>query len=139
MKKILLLILIPFIYLSCSKEPETDNTTLELLPVSEVELPALFGVNKENIIKVKFVRPTDCYAFNQFYYEIEGTISTIAVETSVFHYNNGACPPLQSNNVATQILKFRPEQTGEYTLKFWKGKDANGGDVFLTYNILVQQ
>lgn len=138
MKKIFLLLLIPFLYLSCSKDSETDDVTLELLPVSTVELPSAFGVNKENIIKVKFVRPTDCYAFNQFYYEIEGHISTIAVESSVFHYNNGGCPALQSNNVATQNLKFRPQEIGEYTLKFWNGKDTNGNDLFLTYNVLVE-
>lgn len=138
MKKIFLVLLIPFLFLSCSKDSENDDITLELLPVSEVELPSNFGVNKENIIKVKFIRPTDCYAFNQFYYEIEGNISTIAVESSVFHYNNGGCPALQSNNVATQNLKFRPETIGEYTLKFWNGKDTNGNDLFLTYNVLVE-
>lgn len=138
MKKILLLLLIPFLYISCSKESETEDVTLELLPVSEVEMPNNFRANSENIIKVKFVRPTDCYAFNKFYYEATSTESTIAVESTVFHYNNGGCPPLQSNNVATQNLKFRPETVGEYTLKFWQGKDDNGDDLFLTYDIIVE-
>ena len=138
MKKVLILLLIPFLYLSCSKEPETEDVTLELLPVSEVELPINFNVNKDNIIKVKFIRPTECYAFNQFYYVANGSISTVAVESKVSRNNNGGCPPLQSNNVLTQNFKFRPEQTGQYTLKFWNGKDTNGSDLFLTYNILIE-
>nr|WP_294934644.1 hypothetical protein [uncultured Flavobacterium sp.] len=138
MKKIFLLLMVPFLYLSCSKDSDTEDVTLELLPVSEVELPNNFHANSENIITVKFVRPTDCYAFNQFYYESTDTESTIAVETTVFHYNNGGCMPLQSNNVATQHLKFRPENTGEYTLRFWQGKDENGDDLFLTYDIIVE-
>lgn len=139
MKNIFLLLLTPLLYLSCSKEPAAEDVTLELLPVSEVELPVNINVNKDNIVKVKFIRPSECYAFNQFYYEATGSISTVAVESKVFHSKNGGCPPLQSNNVLSQNLKFRPEQTGQYTLKFWNGKDANGNDLFLTYNILVEQ
>ena len=130
--------MVPFLYLSCSKDSDTEDVTLELMPVTEVELPNDFHANGENIIRVKFIRPTDCYAFNQFYLESTATESKIAVESMVYHYNNGGCHPLQgNNNVATQVLRFRPENTGEYTLKFWQGKDANGNDLFLTYDITV--
>ncbi|ESU29951.1 hypothetical protein FLJC2902T_04330 [Flavobacterium limnosediminis JC2902] len=138
MRKIFLLILIPFLYLSCTKEPETEDVAFELLPVNEVELPVSFNVNKENIIRIKFVRPTECHAFNKFYFEKDGSSRTIAVESTVFKYDNGGCAVLQNNNVATQNLKFNPDQTGEYTLKFWNGKDSNGVDLFLTYTILVE-
>lgn len=138
MKNVLLFILIPFLYLSCSKEPETEDVTLELLPVSAIELPVNFNINTENIIKVSFARPTECYAFNQFYSESGNSISTIAVESTVIRKKNGGCRPLQSNNIMTQNLKFRPVKTGEYTLKFWNGKDTNGDDLFLTYNIFIE-
>jgi hypothetical protein len=137
MKKLFLLILISLLYVSCSTESEAEDVTFELLPVNTIELPTSFKVNKENIIKVKFIRPTDCYAFNKFYNEQDGATRTFVVESTVFE--NGSCSALASgNNVATQILKFRPEQIGEYTLKFWQGKDMNGDDLFLTYNILVE-
>jgi len=139
MRNIFLLLLVPFLYLSCSNEPETEDVTLELLPVSEVELPVNFTINKDNIIKVHFIRPSECYAFNQFYYEMNGSVSTFAVESKVSHSKNGGCPPLQSNNILSQNLKFRPEQTGQYTLKFWNGKDTNGNDLFLIYTILIEQ
>lgn len=138
MRKIFLLMLLPFLSLSCSKESETEDVTLELLPVSQVELPNNFSTDKENIIKVKFVRPTECYAFNKFYYESSGSLSTIAIESKVVRGNNGGCPPLQSNGVTTQNFKFSPEDSGEYTLKFWQGKGEDGTDLFLTYDIIVE-
>lgn len=139
MRKIFLLLLIPFLYLSCSTEPETDDVAYELLPISEVNLPAHFNVNKDNIIKIEFVRPTECHAFNKFYSEKNGSTNTIAVESTVFKYSNGNCAALQNGNVATQNLKFNPTETGEYTLKFWRGKDSNNeSDLFLTYTIMVE-
>lgn len=124
--------------LSCSQESDEDNIAFELLPVSEVMLPTIFTAGMENNIQVKFLRPTGCHAFNRFYFEIEGSSATIAVESTIFKTRNSNCPDLQNNNVATQVLKFNPDHTGEYILKFWKGKDNNGVDVFLTYTIVVQ-
>lgn len=138
MRNVFLLILVPLLYLSCSKEPETEAVTYELLPVSEVELPSNFKINKESTIKIKFVQPTECYSFNKIYLEKEGSVSTIAVESTVYKHSNGDCAPVQKENMATQNLKFSPNQTGECTLKFWKGKDSNGADLFLTYTIFVE-
>lgn len=140
MKKIFLLLLASILYLSCTKTENTEDITLDLLPVTEVELPSNFYVSDENIITVKFVRPTNCYTFNKFYYQKAASTRTIAVESAVLHYRNGSgCQTLPSNaNVATQLFKFNPDKTGEYTLKFWNGKDTNGTDLFLTYTILVE-
>lgn len=138
MKKIFLLILIPFLCLSCNSETDTDDKEYELLPVSEVQLPQNFNVDKENDIRIKFVRPTECHDFNKFYFEDDNSTKIIAVESTVFKNKNENCATLQNNNVATQILKFNPDHTGEYTLKFWNGKDTNGADLFLTYTISVE-
>lgn len=136
MRKIFLLMLIPLLSLSCSKEEGTEDVTLELLPVSQVELPNSFSTDKENIIKVKYIRPTECYTFNKFYFESTGTSSTIAIETKVARGNS--CLPIQANGSVTQNFKFNPEIPGEYTLKFWQGKDENNTDLFLTYDIIVE-
>lgn len=138
MKKIILLLILSFLYLSCTTEPSTEDVTFELTAISEVELPSTFKANQDNLIRVKFIRPTDCYAFNKIYNEPNGSTRTIAVESLVFH-GNGKCKTLQGNSgIATQVMKFYPEQIGEYTLKFWNGKDTSGNDVFLTYNIFVE-
>lgn len=138
MRNIFLLLLIPFLYLSCSKESETETVTYELLPVSEVNLPTIFRINKESNIKIKFLQPTECHSFNKIYFEKDGSIRTIAVESIVSKDSEGGCTSLQNGNMTTQTLKFNPDQTGEYTLKFWKGKNSNGVDLFLTYTIFVE-
>ncbi|ESU24224.1 hypothetical protein FEDK69T_06630 [Flavobacterium enshiense DK69] len=138
MRNVFLLILIPFLYLSCSKESETETTVYELLPVSEVELPTNFKINKEYTIKIKFVQPTECHTFNKIYFEKEGSIRTIAVESTVYKHSDSDCASVQNGNMTTQDLKFNLDKPGEYTLKFWKGKNSNGVDLFLTYNILVE-
>lgn len=138
MKKIFLLMLIPFLYLSCSTETDTDDVAYELLPVSEVQMPQNFNVNKENNIKIKFVRPTECHEFNKFYLEDDNSTKIIAIESTVLKNKNEDCATLQNENVAMQILKFNPDRAGAYTLKFWKGKDTNGVDLFLTYTISVE-
>lgn len=136
MKKIFLIFtLIAFALSSCSTDSEQEDTVYELLPVQEVVLPSSFKINQDNIIQVTFFRPTTCHAFNSFYYEKQGMTRIVAVESLVF-LNNG-CEPL-TESVSTQNLKFRPEETGEYTFKFWQGKDELGTDIFLTYQVVVE-
>lgn len=139
MKKFLLLLIVPLFHLSCSNDSESEDVTLELLPVSEVEIPGNINAGKDNMIKVRYVRPTDCYSFNKFYFEMSNTTRTIAVETKVAKNNgNSTCRPITNNSLSTEVLKFHPETTGNYKLKFWKGKDTNGNDMFLTYDVTAQ-
>ncbi|WP_051269822.1 hypothetical protein [Flavobacterium suncheonense] len=137
MKKLFFIVtFIAFALSSCSSDDGQEDVTYELLPIQEVTLPSTFKTNQDNIIEVRFLRPTTCHGFNSFYYEKEGMTRTVAVEAIVF--NGNECEPL-TESIATQNLKFRPEATGEYTFKFWQGKDEQGTDIFLTFQILVEQ
>lgn len=136
MKKIFLILTIIVLSLSsCSVDDGQEDVIYELLPIQEVVLPSSFKINQDNIIEVKFSRPTTCHGFNSFYYEKEGSNRIVAVEGIVF--NNNGCEPLVES-IAKQSLKFRPETVGDYTFKFWQGKDAQGADIFLTYQIVVE-
>lgn len=134
MKRFLFLLTFALL-LSCQPE-ETESTTYELLPITEVTVPATFRVNQASNIQVKFSRPTGCHAFNKFYAETGNHNSKVAVESIVFD-SGKECPPLNGNGVATNNFKFTPTEVGPYTLEFWNGKNANGEDVFLTYEIDV--
>lgn len=137
MKKIFLIFTIVTLALSsCSTDDGQKDVIYELLPIQEVVLPSSFKTNQDNLIEVSFLRPTTCHGFNSFYYEKEGMTRIVAVEGIFFDNNN--CEPL-SESIATQNLKFRPETVGEYTFKFWQGKDEQGTDIFLTYQIVVEQ
>ncbi|WP_313806095.1 hypothetical protein [Flavobacterium sp.] len=131
-----ILIGLVFTLSSCSLDDGKEDVSYELLPVNQVVMPESFKANKENPIEIKFIRPTSCHAFNSFYYDKTGNIRTVAIESII--YTNNGCEPLTVDNIAVQTLNFKPETAGEYTFKFWQGKDDNGEDIFLTYDIIVQ-
>ena len=109
-------------------ENNNRNVYFELLPVDSVIMPAEFHVNTENLIVIKFLRPTSCHAFDSFYYVKDGFTRTVAVQSYVVE-ENGGCTTL-TNQIAEQTLRFQPTETGTYTFKFWKGKDSNGANIF---------
>lgn len=128
MKKLIALFTLFFIVSSCNIESDSNKLYYELLPIESVEMPTEFHVNEENPITIKFLRPTSCHGFDSFYYEKEGKTRTVAIQSFVLEQNTG-CETL-TNSVLEQTLRFLPTETGTYTFKFWKGKDANGNNIF---------
>lgn len=135
MKKIATLIGIFLLMISCSTESNETKIHFELLPIETVEIPSEFQVNTENDIVINFLRPTDCHGFDGFYYEKDGFTRTVAIQSFVVERND--CVAL-TNEVLKQTLKFRPTQVGTYLFKFWKGKDANGDNIFEEISVDVQ-
>jgi hypothetical protein len=135
MKKILALIGIFLLVISCSPESNETKIHFELLPVESVEMPTEFHVNTENNIIINFLRPTDCHAFDGFYYDIDNFTRTVAIQSYVLEKND--CSPL-TNVILEQTLKFKPTAVGTYIFKFWKGKDVNGENIFEEISVDVQ-
>lgn len=135
MKKILALIGIFLLVISCSPESDEPNVHFELLPIESVVMPTEFNVNTENQIVIKFFRPTTCHGFNGFYYTKEDNTRTVAVESFVLEKND--CAPL-TNQELEQTLRFKPTETGTFLFKFWKGKDVNGDNIFEEISVDVQ-
>lgn len=134
MKKILLLLSVLFFFNSCNIDDNGDDFQYVLLPVESVEIPTEFELGETYIIVVKYYRPSTCHAFDGFYYEKNLNIRTIAVQNIVFNQNN--CEPL-TNELVEQNLEFHVTNNGSYIFKFWQGKDSNGQDIFLEYEIPV--
>lgn len=135
MKKIIALLGIFLLVISCSTDNNDPNVHFELLPIESVVLPANFSVNNVNEIEVNFLRPTNCHGFDGFLYEKNDLTRTIAVQSYVLEKDN--CAPL-TNQIITQKLNFKPLETGTYLLKFWKGRDANGDNIFEEISVDVQ-
>ncbi|WP_329806784.1 hypothetical protein [Flavobacterium facile] len=134
MKKIVALIGIFLLSISCSVDDNSPKLHYELLKIDSVELPTDFIINEENDIQINFIRPSNCYGFDGFYYEKNEFTRTVAVQGIVFDRDN--CTPL-SNPISSQTLHFTPTVSGTYTFKFWKGKDANNVDIFEEISIVV--
>jgi hypothetical protein len=135
MKKLIALICIIVLSISCTQEPDGPRVHFELLKVESVVLPTTFTVNTVNEIEVTYSRPSSCHGFEGFYYTRDGFNRTIAVLNYVIEEQG--CLPLL-NQLQTKILRFKPATTGTYLLKFWKGKDANGVNLYEEFSVVVQ-
>lgn len=135
MKKIVALIGVFLMLISCSTETDEPKVHYEVLPIDSVVMPTDFYVNVENEIIINFLRPTSCHGFDGFLYEKDGFTRTVAVQAFVVEQEN--CTVL-TNAMSEQTLKFKPTEIGTYLFKFWKGKDTNGNDIFEEISIDVQ-
>ena len=135
MKKLIALICIFVLSISCTQEPDGPRVRLELVPVETVVLPTTFTANTVNEIEVTYSRPSSCHGFEGFYYTKDADTRTIAVLNYVIEEQG--CLPLL-NQLETQVLRFKPATAGTYLLKFWKGKDANGVNLYEEFSVVVQ-
>ena len=135
MKKLIALICIFVFSISCTQESDGPRVHLEFVPVESVVLPTTFAVNTVNELEVTYLRPSSCHGFEGFYYTKDDFNRTIAVLNYVIEEQG--CLPLL-NQLQTEILRFKPATSGTYLLKFWKGKDANGVNLYEEFSVVVQ-
>jgi hypothetical protein len=135
MKKLIAFICVFVLSFSCTQEPDGPRVRLELVPVETVVLPTTFTANTVNEIEVTYSRPSSCHGFEGFYYTKDDLNRTIAVLNYVIEEQG--CLPLL-NQLQTKILRFKPATAGTYLLKFWKGKDANGVNLYEEFSVVVQ-
>lgn len=135
MKKIILLLFSVLLLNSCSLDGETF--AYEVLPVDSFEVPDSFVLGETYEIKVFYKRPTTCYEFNGFYYHKDLNIRTIAVQTLV--RTSGTCNEITDNMPPEEVsFNFHVTSNGSYIFKFYKGKDAEGIDIFEEVEIPVE-
>jgi hypothetical protein len=133
MKKILSLLALFFLFNSCSTDYGNDYL-FELLPVQSVEIPSEFTLGETYPIKVYYIKPTTCHSFSSLYYVKDLNIRTIAIENAVLQGGNCEDTP---NDLVEYTFDFLVTSNGSYIFKFWQGKDANGENIFLEYEVPV--
>ncbi len=134
MKRLLFLIPLFFILNSCDLGDDEQKFHLELLKIEEVVIPDTFTIGETYPIIVKYLRPTTCHGSNGIYYQKDLNIRTIAVQNIVVENDN--CLPL-TNELKEETFNFYVTNNGSYIFKFWQGKDNNGVDLYLEYEIPV--
>ena len=137
MKKLIICLIMAAVTFSCSlnNDESTVVDTQELLPIEDVEIPDAFELGQTYEIAVTYLRPTTCHAFNDIYYLKQGNKRTVAIVSTVFN-SNGNCEVL-TNNVLGATFDFEATELGSYVFKFWKGKDSEGQDTYLTVEVPV--
>ena len=137
MKKIVFLILLVGLALfnSCAVDDSVAEFQIEFVPIETVEIPAEFDFGETYTITVTYKRPTTCHSFSSFNYVPEqGNVRNVAVVNFVTFGND--CETLE-DDVQSESFSFSVLDTNTYTFKFWQGKDDNGQDMYLIFEVPV--
>lgn len=132
MKKIISALVLCMVLASCSPEEESYN--IEVLPIAKVEMQTAFAKDSVTQIPLKYLRPSNCYFYENLYYQKDGLTRTVAIYNSKL--NRDDCQTMTNDSVRV-FLNFMPTQLGTYTFKFWKGTNASGQDEFYEYQAVV--
>jgi hypothetical protein len=101
-----------------------------------VDIPAEFTLGETYPITVHYTVPTSCYYFSSLYYDKDLNIRTIAIENAIAQRNN--CQDLSAADGAnTHTFNFYVTSNGSYIFKFYQGKDDQGNNIFLEYEVPV--
>jgi len=126
MKKIFFVIFILLLTVSCSDD-DSSNYHYELLPVEEADVPDEFIYGQIYYITVKYIRPTECYVYNDVLYEYDYDARNIAVISTVVEDND--CEVIDSEEELT--IRVQALQTSPYIFRFWQGDDDDGNPIYL--------
>ena len=135
MKKILSLLALFFLFNACSPGDDT-HYLFKLMPIQSVDIPTEFTLGQTYPITVHYTVPTSCYYFSTLYYDKDLNIRTIAVENAIAQRSN--CPDLSAaDGASTYTFNFYVTSNGSYIFKFYQGKDDQGNNIFLQYEVPV--
>ncbi len=126
MEKIFFVIFILLLTVSCSDD-DSSNYHYELLSVEEADVPNEFVYGQIYYITVKYIRPTECYVYNDVLYEYDYDARNIAVISTVVEDNN--CEVIDSDEELT--IRVQALQTTPYIFRFWQGDDDDGNPIYL--------
>jgi len=134
MKRYALLVFI-FIsaFTSCSLEDDNSYVGTEVMPIESVEIPEHFIYGESYEILITYNRPSTCYQFYNFLYDIEGNERTVAVVNSV--YSDTSC--VDDLESVTVSLNFMVTGTETYLFKFYQGHDEEGEDQYYLAEVPV--
>lgn len=140
MKKILVLLGMICLLVSCSMEEDRVKFDIAFLPAVSVEVPEYMQPGQTYDFRIKYSRPTDCYYFDGFYYESDGDAHVVAVQALVIRDAN--CESLESlaPEEGTFQVTCSPLYNGDsYHFKFYTGENAQGVQEFMNVEIPVHQ
>ena len=135
MKKIVLLLLVSLLSISCSVDDDYVDYHYEVLPVESYILPDSFQLGEVQLIYLSYKRPTDCYVNPRLYFEKNEQIRTVAVQSMVADLKD--CATIPDEGTKELVFKFKVLSSEPYVFKFYKGEDENGESIFESVTVPV--
>lgn len=133
MKNLIALLVTMIIFWSCTPD-DRQEVALKILPVESYVLPDSLEIGTTQIFTIRYKRPSNCHFFEGFYYQKSLNQRTIGITTSVLQEN---CQTLAGAPLEVD-LKFYTTNNGSYIFRFYKGKDAAGGNIFESVTVPVK-
>lgn len=132
---------------SCSIEGPVVNADgefiLEILPIESASVPDEVLLGETYTISYSYFKPSTCYLFSDLYYVSENNVRTIAVINKVLNASGNIICETLTNQLEERSFTFVADITDNindaYIFKFWHGKDNNGQDTFLVFEVPIMQ
>lgn len=135
MKKAFLVLVVLITFVSCDATSEDNGTQYFIAPVENATMPSTFKVDSTSQIMIAYKRPSQCHIFNGFYYDVDQTTRTVAVQFAKLQQSE--C--MEDETVYNIPLLFKPTSPGTYLFRFWNGTNAEGQDTYIEAEALVGQ
>lgn len=133
MKKILLLFVLGAV-ISCDiGSDDGPNFTSELMSIQSVDIPDEFTFGETYEITVSYTRPNECYSFNDFFFQPNGNVRTVAVVDNVALNE----PCTDNITFASESFDFRVTSMETYEFRFYRGMLVNGDDDYIVIEVPV--
>ena len=124
---------------SCSVDPVNEGFHFEILPIKTVEMPTSVSYNEVYTINYTYIKPTTCYVYHDLYYVSEQNFRTIAVINTVINATETLKCESLIEDIVERSFTFYVENTfGTYIFRFWQGKDDNGHDTYLIFEVPIE-
>ncbi|PCE66373.1 BRCT domain-containing protein [Sediminicola luteus] len=121
---------------SCDLDDDGTNVRFTALRVLEADLPEAFERNKTYELDITFLRPNSCTYFEGFDVEKEAlTTRKVVVIGSEIIDSDSNCQEIATE--VTRTMDFIVLYDETYTFRFWNGRDDNGDDIYLEYEVPV--
>lgn len=135
MKKLFFLIAIVLVLGSCSLDDDSAPAYhFEIVPVENFVVPDTFDYLGVHQIKLFYKKPNSCYDLAGIYFDKYLNERTVALQCVVLNSTN--CQPLEEELYEVDF-NFEVISTETYLFKFYKGKDAQGNNIFEEIEIPV--
>lgn len=121
------------IFTSCSLDDDTNFIGTEIIPIESVEIPEYFVFGERYEILITYNRPSTCYQFYNFYYDINENERVVAIINSV--YSDNSC--VEEEESVTVTLNFETRANETYLFKFYQGVDEEGEDIYYLVEVPV--
>ena len=122
---------------SCSLDDNTNEYDyyLEILPIESVDVPTQFVHGETYEISMTYTKPSPCYQFNDFIYEIIGSERTVAIVNTVYYNGESNC--IGDEEEITVSFNFSVLGHDTYVFKFFQGEDSQGIDQYYIVEVPV--